>query len=191
MLYGYLPRVYWQHYCKLVMAMRLVHQRSITITQVRLIDKLLISYYKEFETLYYQRDPERIHFVRQSIHALLHVSPEVLRMGPQAYYAQWTMERTIGNLGQEIKQPSNPFANLSRRAILRAQVNALQGACSSLNPPLCLPRGAQDVGDGYVLLRAWDRYYYHVKKPFAAVISDFWNLYQAPGSPPWIPRLKR
>jgi hypothetical protein len=27
------------------------------------------------------------------------------------------MERTIGNLGQEIWQPSNPFANLAQRAL--------------------------------------------------------------------------
>ena len=35
------------------------------------------------------------------------------------------MECTIGNLGEEIRQPSNPYANLSQRGLLRCQVNAL------------------------------------------------------------------
>lgn len=52
MLYGVLPHKFWQHYCKLVMALRLVHQRSITLSQVKLVDKLLISFCKEFELFY-------------------------------------------------------------------------------------------------------------------------------------------
>ena len=78
-------------------------------------------------------------------------------MGPSAYYAQWTMERTIGNLGEEIKQPSNPYANLSQRGLRRAQVNALtaslpQFATASDSETLPLRRGVS-VGDGYALLR--------------------------------------
>ena len=43
------------------------------------------------------------------------------------------MERTIGNLGQEIKQPSNPYANLSQRGLIRAQVNALKAIIPALD----------------------------------------------------------
>ncbi|KAF7372524.1 hypothetical protein MVEN_00114300 [Mycena venus] len=46
------------------------------------------------------------------------------------------MERTIGNLREELKQHSDPYANLSQRA----------------------SRRAQDLGDGFVLLRAKDEY---------------------------------
>ena len=113
-LHGVLPDKYWQHYCKLVMGMRLAHQRSITATQIRLLNGLFISFYKEFEEFYIRRDPRRIHFARQSVHATLHIGSEAFRIGPHAYYAQWTMERAIGDLGQEVKQPSNPFANLSQ-----------------------------------------------------------------------------
>ena len=91
------------------------------------------------------------------MHALLHVAPEVVRVGPGVYYTQWTMERTIGNLGEEIKQPSNPFANLSQRGIRRSQVNALKAMVPDLEPNTdSLPRNSNDIGDGYVLLRARD-----------------------------------
>lgn len=69
------------------------------------------------------------------------------------------MERTIGNLGEEIRQPSNPYANLSQRGLLRCQVNALKAMMPDLGPPqLSLPRGSIDLGHGYILLRAQDRY---------------------------------
>lgn len=74
LLYGCLPQVYWQHACKLILAVRLAHLRSITIQQVQLLDEIVISFYEEFEKLYYRRHPGRIHFVRQSMHALLHIA---------------------------------------------------------------------------------------------------------------------
>ncbi|KAJ7732354.1 hypothetical protein DFH07DRAFT_990903, partial [Mycena maculata] len=121
--------------------------------------KLFHEAVTEFEELYYQRLPSRLHFIRQSIHQLLHLALEVVRLGPGAYYTQWTMERTIGNLGEEIKQHSDPYANLSQRACRRAQVNSLK----SLIPDLeldedTLPRGSEDLDDGCVLLRARDEY---------------------------------
>ncbi len=69
------------------------------------------------------------------------------------------MERTIGNLGEEVKQPSNPFANLSMRGLRRAENNALIARCPELdlsdkNPK---PRGSHDLGGGFQLLRARDR----------------------------------
>jgi hypothetical protein len=62
------------------------------------------------------------------------MAPEVVRVGPGAYYTQWMMEQTIGNLGEEIKQPSNPFANLSQRGIRHSQVNALKAMIPDLEP---------------------------------------------------------
>lgn len=108
----------------------------------------------EFEELYYQRKAEWIHFCCQSLHALCHLAPETVRLGPEVYFSQWTMERTIGNLGQEIKQPSNPYANLSQRGVLHSQVNALKAMIPDLEPDSeRLVRGSVDLGDGYILHR--------------------------------------
>ncbi|KAG1726244.1 hypothetical protein EDD22DRAFT_961459 [Suillus occidentalis] len=69
------------------------------------------------------------------------------------------MERTIGNLGQEIRQPSNPYANLSREGVRRCQVNALKAMVPNLEDPKpALPQTAIDLGDGYALLRKRDLY---------------------------------
>lgn len=67
------------------------------------------------------------------------------------------MEQTIGNLGEEIKQPSNPFANLSQRGIRHSQVNALKAMIPDLEPNSdSLPWNSNDIGDGYIFLRVRD-----------------------------------
>ena len=73
------------------------------------------------------------------------------------YSSQWTLERTIGNLGEELRQPSKPYANLANRGLQQSQVSALRSMLPDLGPDAhSLPRGAVDLGSGYVLLRARD-----------------------------------
>lgn len=120
------------------------------------------------------------------------MAPEIIRMGPPVYYAQWTMERVIGELGREIRQPSNPYSNLSQRAILRAQINSLQAACPQLGSDLeesTLPRGSMELEGGYVLLRARDEHprdlsFFRKKKVVSKkavkAITEFWKEYQPP-----------
>jgi hypothetical protein len=155
-----LPSKYWKNFCKLVHGIRIIINRSITGSQLQEAHSRLVQFVEEFENLYYQRRVDRIHFCRPCLHTLLHTAPEVTRVGPGAYYTQFTMERTIGNLGQEIRQPSNPFANLARRALQRSQINALKSIYPELDPKSMfqLPRGAMDVGDGYIMLRPRDKY---------------------------------
>ena len=139
--------------------MHIIQQHHIRADDLLLASNLLESFVRDFEALYYQGRVDRLHFCRQSIHALLHLAYEVTRIGPPICCTQWTMERTIGNLGQEIRQPSNFYANLSQCGLLRCQVNALKAMIPDLDPPPPpLPRGAIDLGQGYALLHAQDRY---------------------------------
>ena len=69
---------------------------------------------------------------------------------------QWMMEQTIGNLTEEMKQPSLPFANLSQRGLRCAQVNALKAMIPELEKTEKNPHGLKDLGEGYVLLGAKD-----------------------------------
>ncbi|KIJ06354.1 hypothetical protein PAXINDRAFT_92119, partial [Paxillus involutus ATCC 200175] len=157
-LYGRLPDQVWEHYCKLVQAVRIVSQHTITLDEVKLADRLFLEWGDEFERLYCERKTERIHFVRQSVHAPRHYSNEILTKGPLICSSQWTMERTIGNLTEEIRQPSNPYANLGQRAVRRAQVNALKLMLPDLDrDDDGLPSTAKDVGGGYALLKFQDR----------------------------------
>ena len=158
LFYNILPHKYYYNYCKLVFGMRIINQHHIKTPALVKAHEALLEFACEFEVLYYQRRVDRLHFVRQSVHAVTHLAPEVLRIGPPGCSSQWTMERTIGNLGQEIRQPSNPYANLSQRGLLRSQINALIAMIPDLetSPPL-IPRGACDIGNGYILLRAKDK----------------------------------
>lgn len=44
------------------------------------------------------------------------------------------MERAIGDLGGEIRQPSNIYGNLCKIAFRQSQTNALKTLCPELNP---------------------------------------------------------
>ena len=168
-----LPEKYWRHFCKLVFGIRILHQRRIMSQQLRQAHTALIAFVNEFELLYYQRKSSRLHFVRQSIHLLIHIAPETHRVGPLSLVTQWPLERTIGNLGQEVKQHSNPFANLSERGLQRSQINALKAMIPDLDQAKSLPRGSKDLGDGYVLLRAMDQTFRHPRQCESVAIRHF------------------
>jgi len=107
----------------------------------------------------------------------MHLASEVVRTGPSICSSQWMMEQTIGNLGWEICQPSNPYANLSQRGLLRSQINILVALIPDLEPsPPIIPRGVRDIGNGYVLLHARDKAYYHInaleRVAFAGYLKD-------------------
>jgi hypothetical protein len=77
-----------------------------------------MKFVHEFEDLYYQHMEARVHFIWQSIHLLMHMGLETFRIGPLACYAQWTLETAIRNLGREIRQDCDQFANLTQRAVV-------------------------------------------------------------------------
>jgi len=157
LFYGVLPEKYYQHYCKLVVAIRIMYQHSISPDQLRLAHQYLLEWVLDFERLYYGQKTERLHFVRQCVHSLVHLVPETLRIGPPSLTAQWTMERMIGYYGSLIKQPSNPFANLAELAKKVAVVNSIVAVWPTFERVKKDPRGSLDVGDEYLLLGPKDK----------------------------------
>ena len=65
------------------------------------------------------------------------------------------MECVIGEFGKAIRQPSNPYGNLTQFAVRRGQINALKSICPELDSDLtqCLPQFSHDLGNGYILMR--------------------------------------
>jgi len=157
LLYNVLPAVYYTNYCKMVYGVRLMNQHRITRDNLCQAYMALTSFAQEYEMIYCQCLATRIHFVRPCIHSLVHLPHEVVRLGPPICSSQWTLERTIRNLGEEIKQHSNPFANLSQRGIRRARTNALVAMMLDLDlertTKAALPRSSREVGGGFILLR--------------------------------------
>ncbi|KIJ58220.1 hypothetical protein HYDPIDRAFT_178099 [Hydnomerulius pinastri MD-312] len=186
LLYKVLDPPYWKNFCQLVRGIQLLCQHCISAEDVQTAHLLLCNWERDFEGLFYQMREDRLHFVRPVVHQIAHLAAETFQKGPPICYAQWTMERTIGNLGQEIRQPSNPYANLSQEGVRRCQVNALLAAMPELdNPPKGLPEGAVDLGDGYALLRKRDRRFAFPVRPHIQSIQDFLGPRRE------IPRIKR
>ncbi|KAH9847962.1 hypothetical protein C2E23DRAFT_691847, partial [Lenzites betulinus] len=166
-VFGLLPGLLWSlqrpiyhgHFCKLVSGVRTALLLVIPTNERQQAHTLLLEFVREYELLYYQRRVDRLHFVRQSIHALVHLIPESKRAGPGSLHSQWTIENTIGNLTREIGSDQHPYANLAQRATRRVQVNTLQNMFPTvLAPPSDdSPRGCVALGDDYTLLRARDR----------------------------------
>ncbi|KIN94644.1 hypothetical protein M404DRAFT_167725 [Pisolithus tinctorius Marx 270] len=153
LLYDLLPRLYWVNYCKLVRRLQIMCQHTLTEEQLLDAHALLCSWECEFESIYYQLRECHIHFVRPCIHQVIHLVPEAIHKGPPICYVQWTMEQTIGNLSEQIRQPSKPYTNLSREGICRCQVNSLISIIPELNDSVNrLPYGSLDLHDGFTLL---------------------------------------
>ncbi|KAG1768973.1 hypothetical protein EDD22DRAFT_771576 [Suillus occidentalis] len=186
LLYNVLPRQYWANYCKLVRGFQLMCQHVITTQDLQQANVLLCAWEREFELIYYQLREDRLHFVRPCVHQTNHLVAETIQKGPPVCYAQWTMERTIGNLGQEIRQPSRPYANLSREGVRRCKVNTLLSIMPDLDePPKGLPEGSIDLGDGFALLRKRDRYMFSPDGAAAQAMRNFI------GDGRELPRIKR
>lgn len=154
--YGVLPDKYYEHFCKLVFGVRTVYQRAVSVTSLRKADFALREYLIQFETLYYDRKIDRLHFVRQCLHSLTHLASESLRCGPLSGCAQWCMESAVGSFGREIRSYSNMYANIANRGVLRAQVNAIKAKIPDLEPEPVLPHGSFKFGDGYAFLHPTD-----------------------------------
>jgi len=182
-----LAQEYWVNYCKYVSGVRILQKWVISPDDLKRGHKLLCEFTREFENLYYQRRPDRIHFIRQSIHLLTHIASETIRLGPLSCYSQWTIESAIGNLGEEIRQDRDPYVNIAQQGVLHAQLNSILAMFPYLNlsKEESLPRGAKDLGQGYALLRACQTTAEVVTEAEAAVILRYWEQMDWPNLNTW------
>ena len=151
-LYGVLPQPYYSHFCKLVRGIRIIYQHCISDDQILMAHDLLLQWCLEFEIIYVERKPERLHFVRQCVHSVTHLAKETYRLGPLSLTSQWTMERAIGYFGSLLRQPSKPYQHLAAQARRVAHINAMVSMWPELGQQESNPLGSMDFGDGYLLL---------------------------------------
>lgn len=168
-----LPEKYLQNFYRLVRGVRLILQRTITSSDAESAHKLFITFLNEFEESYVQRRPERMHFVRQCMHTLWHLVPEMFRFGPPCTFAQWTIERTIGNLGQEIRLHSNAYANLAERGVLRATLSGFYAKYPHYDSEVHLPKGSILLSGGFLLLRPADDFPHIIRDDEQRAITSF------------------
>ncbi|KAI0644787.1 hypothetical protein C8Q79DRAFT_1071796 [Trametes meyenii] len=181
MLRRVLPPLCWRHLCKTARTVQIIHQETIPLADLIKAKKLVSEATREFEEVYVERDADRIHFVRPCIHTLWHTPDEIVRRGSLIVGTQHVVERLIGDLGGSIRQPSNPFQNLAQLALRRCQENSIRAMVPVFNQNIIgtqlaqLPRGALDIGDGYVLLRALDHSARTVPKEESQAFFEFFS----------------
>ncbi|KAJ3570411.1 hypothetical protein NP233_g4419 [Leucocoprinus birnbaumii] len=164
LLPGILPEKYLTHFYKLVRAVRLFLQASITPAELEEARELAIQYVEEYEDLYVQRKSERLHFVRPCVHVFSHTAEEIAKLGPLRAYAQWTIERMIGILEANLRLHSNAFSNMQHIAIRYVAMNGLIAQMPELvvekslmdSPPA--PSWSFEAGSGYRLLHPHDQH---------------------------------
>ncbi|KAK3916166.1 Halomucin [Frankliniella fusca] len=91
-LYGILPAPYWEHHCKLVSAVSLLSQDSVSPEQIQTADSLLNMYVSDFQHLY------GVRYLGLNVHQLLHLSTVVKNLGPLWVYSCFTYESLNGQL---------------------------------------------------------------------------------------------
>ncbi len=172
-----LAKEYWVNFCKYVSGIHILQQWVISPDDLQHGHRLLCKFAHEFEQLYYQRRVDRIHFIWQSIHLLTHIASETIHIGPLSCYSQWTIETAIGNLGEEIHQDRDPYANIAQRGVLCAQLNLILAMFPDLNlgNQTSLPRGAKDLGQGYALLHTCQGTAKPVTVAEATAIMRYWE----------------
>ncbi|RPA86051.1 hypothetical protein BJ508DRAFT_193833, partial [Ascobolus immersus RN42] len=89
----HLPTKFYKEYEKLVIAIVKCCKYTITVHEIDLVEKNIISFIKHYEKEYYQYDYHRLHFCRPVFHYILHVAKCLRYLGPQYVYAQWVVER--------------------------------------------------------------------------------------------------
>lgn len=182
MLRSILPEAYWSQLCKLVRGITILYAEDISAEELVESKLLLSAAVEDYERLYYARDPDRLHVVRPCIHLVWHIPDQVVVLGAAISDTQLPTERLIGDLGAELKQPSNPFANLAQRALRRCRINAIKAMLPHIDRTRLradtIPRGAENLGDGYVLLRAMDRYRRALPHNESAMFYDYFSIWE-------------
>ena len=172
-LYGILPEPYYSHFCKLVRGIRIIYQHAISDDQILMAHELLFQWCHEFEIIYVQRNPNRLHFVRQCVHSITHLTKETYRLGPLSLSSQWTMERVIGYFGSLLRQPSKPYQHLAAQARRVAHINAMVCMWPELGRQEHNPLGSMDLGDGYLLLGPKDTHAHHLSPTERTAFDSF------------------
>jgi hypothetical protein len=183
---SYLPFDYWRHFCMLVRIVELCGQDEITAQELQECDDLIRQWCVQFEELYVKRDAARLHMVRPWIHTLLHIVNQTASKGPPAYYSQWTMERVIGFLEDNMALDSSPYANLAMIATRQCQINALKSMVPDIVPEQrTIYDIGIDLGHGYASAHPREPHRHSVEPAEAEALNDTLLLNGLEGDELW------
>lgn len=112
-----LPKPFWDHHCKIVSAIALLSQDSVSDEDIDSAEELIHSYVAEFQQLY------GIRYLGLNLHQLLHLASVVRNLGPTWVYSCFFYESLNGLLLK--------LVHGTRHAAL--QISSAASACVNLN----------------------------------------------------------
>ncbi|KZT31289.1 hypothetical protein SISSUDRAFT_995313 [Sistotremastrum suecicum HHB10207 ss-3] len=177
-----LPEKFYKHFALGVSAYKAIMQNKISVESLTAIEEKFLLWVKMFEGIYYKGRVSRLHFCRACMHTPIHLAAQVQLKGPLSLHSQWCLERTIGNLGEEIHLHSDPFTNLANIAVRRCQLIAVKtilphlDVCDEQVDGVKVPQAGRRLDDGYVLLPKRDDPMQKLEKPHEDLLYSFFSL---------------
>jgi hypothetical protein len=136
LLKGRLPDPFYSEWIKLVYAMTLATDYSVSQEDIQLVRESMISFVNHYHDLYYRYQNNRLPACRAVFHALLHVADCMEWVGPMWSYSQWVVERMFSLWTPKVKQRATASRNLSLAMLRSSWVSNLGYSANLLSPSI-------------------------------------------------------
>ncbi|KAF8605879.1 hypothetical protein BDV93DRAFT_437887 [Ceratobasidium sp. AG-I] len=117
---------YYIHFVRLIKLIKECTSLSLARAELPRIRKGLADWVKDFETIYYQKTPDRLQTCPVNLHYVLHIVDSIEYLGPPWVYWAYPMERYCSFVGTSVKSRRFPYANISRRLLDVAQLRVIR-----------------------------------------------------------------
>jgi hypothetical protein len=136
LLKGRLPDPFYCEWIKLVYAMTLATDYSVSQEDIQLVRESMITFVNHYHDLYYRYQNKRLPACRAVFHALLHVADCMEWLGPMWSYSQWTVERMFSLWTPKVKQRATASRNLSLAMLRSSWISNLGYSANLLSPSI-------------------------------------------------------
>ena len=103
-------------------------QHKLMEADVLHIEQLSTQFVKDYETLYYRNEPDRLPVCTVNVHSLLHFGLYIRDLGPACYWWQFVMERYCGIVKPMARSKSKMNISLSNAVVINEHLNHLRFA---------------------------------------------------------------
>lgn len=127
-LKGNLPVIYYNHFIKFHVAIRILSDPIDCVQNNELARNLLTDFVTEFSQLYGE------HTITFNVHNMIHVADDVLQFGNFDNYSAFKFENYMQVLKKRVRKGSQPLKQLVNRIKEEDSVTEIFGFCSSTFP---------------------------------------------------------
>jgi Transposase family tnp2/Domain of unknown function (DUF4218) len=115
-------------------------QYSLRLSEIDILDELVVRFVKSYEKLYYRDDPQRMSVCSVNIHYILHLPLYIRDCGPARYWWQFPMERFCGILKPKARSKSQLNTSVANGLVITEHLNHAQlSRLRPASPPATYP----------------------------------------------------